>query len=138
MAGGRGKLTGKDGKQFSSEYQPATNGRKPSFKNEYSKMLGEQGGVIWIDAERVLERTNQAGKKEYGLQLNRIETLLAKLDRFATGKNEKLSFDVIRFLWEQFDGKPTQPIEAKVDVARVNERTDEELLAELQRLERGK
>ena len=106
----------KEGKKFSSEYQPANAGRPPSFKNAYKEILGEAGSVIWVDENKLLERTTAEGVKQVGLQLNKVQTLLSRLDRMATGKNEKLSFEVIRFLWEQMDGKATQPIEGGLTI----------------------
>ena len=114
MAGGRNNIKPQDGKQFSSTYQPANAGRPPSFKNAYKEILGEAGSVIWVDENKLLERTTAEGVKQVGLQLNKVQTLLSRLDRMATGKNEKLSFEVIRFLWEQMDGKATQPVDANV------------------------
>ena len=104
----------KEGKKFSSEYQPANAGRPPSFKNAYKEILGEAGSVIWVDENKLLERNTAEGVKQVGLQQNKVQTLLSRLDRMATGKNEKLSFEVIRFLWEQMDGKATQPVDANV------------------------
>ncbi len=90
------------------------NGRPVSFKSSYKEILGEAGSVIWVDENKLLERTTAEGVKQVGLQLNKVQTLLSRLDRMATGKNEKLSFEVIRFLWEQMDGKATQPVDANV------------------------
>jgi len=103
-------LKGHKPTQFTSEKQPANAGRPPSFKNAYKEILGEAGSVIWVDENKLLERTTPDGVKQVGLQLNKVQTLLSRLDRMATGKNEKLAFDVIRFLWEQMDGKASQPI----------------------------
>jgi hypothetical protein len=107
-------LKGHKPTQFTSEKQPANAGRPPSFKNAYKEILGEAGSVIWVDENKLLERTTAEGVKQVGLQLNKVQTLLSRLDRMATGKNEKLSFEVIRFLWEQMDGKATQPVDANV------------------------
>lgn len=116
MAGGNKNIKPQDGRQFSSTYQPANAGRPPSFKTAYKEILGEAGSVIWVDENTLLERTTADGKKQVGLQLNKVQTLLSRLDRMATGKNEKLAFDVIRFLWEQMDGKATQPVEGNLNV----------------------
>lgn len=115
MPGGYKNIKGTDGNTFSSTNQPANAGRPPSFKNAYKEILSENGSVIWVDENTLLERTTEDGKKQVGLQLNKVQTLLSRLDRMATGKNEKLSFEVIRFLWEQIDGKAAQPLTGDPD-----------------------
>lgn len=129
-------LKGHKPTQFSSERQPANAGRPPSFKNAYKEILGEAGSIIWVDQDRLLERTTQDGIKQVGLQLNKVQTLLSRLDRMATGKNEKLAFDVIRFLWEQMDGKAAQPLTGDKDNPLVLNMTSNEVAAEVAKYKR--
>lgn len=135
MPGGYGNIKGTDGNTFSSTNQPANAGRPPSFKNAYKEILGEAGSVIWVDENKLLERTTPEGVRQVGLQLNKVQTLLSRLDRMATGKNEKLAFDVIRFLWEQMDGKAAQPMDIKGDLKTTfSDLTDEQLNERLNRI----
>lgn len=119
MPGGKGKLTPQDNpKPFTSENQPEGRGRPPSFKKLYSKLLKEKGGgIIWV-AESKVEKKEVDGITMYGLRLNRLETMLIKIDKLATGKNDKIALDAIKFLWEQFDGKAKQSVEVDVPQKR--------------------
>lgn len=128
--------SGNPDKRFSSERQPANAGRPPSFKNAYKEILGEAGSIIWVDQDRLLERTTPEGVKQVGLQLNKVQTLLSRLDRMATGKNEKLAFDVIRFLWEQMDGKAAQPLTGDVENPIAFNMTNNEVADEIAKFKR--
>ena len=87
------------------------NGQPLSFKADYRKILESNNGIIWRNEEDlIIEEKN--GKKRIGFQLTKVETILAKLDELIMNpKNDKISLDAIKFIWEQIDGKPKQEID---------------------------
>ena len=46
-----------------------------------------------------------------GFKLPALDSYVIKLAKLANGKNDRVSLDVIKFLWEQHDGKAKQSVE---------------------------
>lgn len=93
-----------------------------SFKKQYRKLLEDDtGGLMWIDEANVETREKEQGGKEYGFKLSRAVTLLTRLDQLATGKNDRVALDAIKFLWEQIDGKASQDITQRFDVSKLTD-----------------
>lgn len=97
-------------------------GRPPSFKTLYKELINEDSeAVIWSSIEPE-EKQDANGNTLYGFRLTRLEKLLARLDQLASGTNDRVALDAIKFLWEQLDGKSTMKLEMdKVPVFHVTE-----------------
>lgn len=85
-----------------------------SFKKRYKDIIRKQEGVIWCKEDEVHTREVN-GIKEIGFQLTSEDALIKRLDDLANGDNEKLALDVIKFLWEQFDGKARQGTDITIE-----------------------
>ncbi len=84
---------------------PTKGGRKPSLKTAYKEILNETDGIlVWVPKEEIKTRTIE-GKEEFGIPLDPVKHLLYRLNKLATGKNDRVALDAIKFIWEQMDGK---------------------------------
>ena len=88
------------------------NGQKPaiSLKKKFSEIYADNEPVIWLDAKDVQEKEVD-GRKLLGFKLPALDSYVIKLAKLANGKNDRVSLDVIKFLWEQHDGKAKQSVE---------------------------
>ncbi len=131
MPGGKGKIRPQDGKQFSSTYQPAKNGRKPSIKNQLSDLLMKDG-VLLIPNAQIIEKTAKGVK----IKLPKQEAIAFKLISWAMSNKGGDSIKAIQMIMEQFDGKPNQPLSGPgggpIEIAGL---TDEQLEAELNKID---
>lgn len=131
------KPTPPQGKQFSSEYQPANRGRKPSIRKALNKML-EADGSFEIPLSQVLEfKENTEGQKDgyIRIAIPRKEAVAMKLMKLAMNGD----MQAIKLLIEQIDGRASQRIELDLpddgrDAVPLEELTDAEVLEEFTRL----
>ena len=94
MAGGKGKIRPEDGKQFSSEYQPESNGRPkklPELDLLMAAVLGSENGEV--DTSKAKEIVEAMYKKALKGDVN-----------------------AANFLMNRGYGLPTQPIDFKGDI----------------------
>ena len=113
MSGGKGKIKPKDGKQFSKDYQPANNGRKPSLKKQLAKVAMSDGWMIFKkeDVQILDDKIKVKVPKEQAMAL--------KMFQIAMGKNPTAALNAIKLYLETFDGKAQQHLElseAKIKV----------------------
>jgi len=106
------------------------NGRPTiSLKKKFGEIYADNEPVIWVEEKSVQTKTVD-GNKLFGFKLPPLDSYIVKLAKMANGKNDRVSMDAIKFLWEQFDGKAKQTIEQtnvdtpKYDISRL---TTEEL-----------
>ena len=76
------------------------NGQKPaiSLKKKFSEIYADNEPVIWLDAKDVQEKEVD-GRKLLGFKLPALDSYVIKLAKLANGKNDRVSLDVIKFLW---------------------------------------
>jgi len=115
------------------------NGRPLSFRKRYKEIQEQKNGIVWVNKKDTLEEQKD-GVAKVGFRLDSVDSMLAKLNALWTGsKNPKLSFEVIKFLWEQNDGKAKQTVETiepekeQYDYSRLTVEENKTLLSLLQK-----
>jgi len=72
MAGGRGKINGSDGKQFSKDYQPK-NRRGVSLVTKLKTLLNEDPETATNIMKKLLEKAEQGDLKAVEIVMDRID-----------------------------------------------------------------
>lgn len=102
----------KEGKKFSSEYQPERNGRKPAtraWKDVLASMMPEEGYLQFKDVQEVDENGKPTGNV---FRAARVKMATQEMITLAAIKQAmKGDMRAIVPIWERMDGKATQPIE---------------------------
>ena len=92
--------------------------KRDSLKREFNKMMleGQSRGIIWVDEANVQTRDRPirdkdghivGHKKQYGLVLSSMQSKVAKIDKLINGKDDRLAWSILKFLWEDGAGKAT-------------------------------
>jgi hypothetical protein len=85
-----------------------------SLKKKFSELYAENEPTVWVE-EKDVKQKEQEGKRLYGFKLPALDAYIVKLAKLAnSNKNDRVSLDAIKFLWEQHDGKAKQTIEQTV------------------------
>ena len=108
MPGGYKKIKPEDGKQFSTENQPANRGNKPSIKKQLFEIL-KKDGKITIPAKQVI-KVNDDGS--VAIALSTQMQMAMKLMSWAMSNSGGDSLKAIQMVMEQVDGKAKQTIES--------------------------
>ena len=116
MSGGYKKIEPADGKQFSKDYQPKENGRKPSIKKQLLELM-ESEGKLKIEAKNVIN-INDDGS--IIIKLPTEMQIAMKLKQWAMSKRGTDSIKAIQMIMEQIDGKPKQESDVKVKLDVLN------------------
>lgn len=130
MAQGRKDIY-KDGKQFSSDYQPEKNGRKPAvraWKDVLADMMPEEGYLQFKD----VQETDADGKPTGNVfKAARVKMATQEMIVMAAIKQAlKGNMAAIDKIWERMDGKAAQPILGKIETT-FSDLTDEQLIERL-------
>jgi len=114
-------------------------GRPLSFKKRFNEIQEKGGGYIWADTADVKTRTYNK-VKQTGFYVEGIDEMIGRLNMMIRSKkNSKLTFDIIKFIWEQQDGKAKQgiemidPVTEKYDYDKLTEAEQKTLLALLEK-----
>ncbi len=107
------KLENFKGKQGSNSFKhrpedaASYGGRPVGFKKELRQIYNENGGVIWVEAYEVIERSYE-GRKQYGLQLPKKLALVAKLNNLIMTAKDSVSLQGIKFLFKDILAEDTK------------------------------
>jgi len=111
MPGGKGKIKPKDGKQFSSDYQPEKNGRKPgvrAWKDVLADMMPDDGNLQFKDVQEVDESGKPTGNV---FKAARVKMATQEMIVMAAIKQAlKGNMAAIDKIWDRMDGRPTQTL----------------------------
>jgi hypothetical protein len=113
MAGGKGKITPKDGEKtrFTSDNQPANQGRKPgtqAWKDVLAKMMPEEGYLTFRDVQEVDADGRPTGNV---FKAARVKMATQEMITMAAIKQAmKGDMRAIVPIWDRMDGKATQPL----------------------------
>lgn len=117
MPGGNKNIRPEDGKQFTSDNQPANRGRKKgsrAWKDVLSDMMPEEGYLSFQDIQ-VLDPETEKPTGEI-IPKGRVKMATQEMIVVAAVKQAmKGKTDAIRMIWERMDGRPTQPLSSDPD-----------------------
>lgn len=123
MPGGKGKIhehPNANSNGFKENPQNINkNGRDPSIKKLMKEFLtSDDSCTIWVTQKPKSKKVN--GKTVYGYAVTSLDGLILRLDQIIRGKNDRISLDAIKFIWEQIDGKARQSIKTEsTEIRRV-------------------
>lgn len=121
------------GKQFSKDYQPTKQGRKPSIRRQLFELFESDGAVV-IPANQVLAKHDDGSVT---ISVPTQMQVAMKLKSLALSRKGMEALKAIQMIIEQIDGGGVQRHVVVEDAQRFDEMTNEELdvrLAEAERM----
>lgn len=138
MPGGYKNINGKDGKLFSSDYQPVNNGRKASFKTQFARLLKEDSNgtkeYLQEDVEFFIDKDEDGNEIEkVRVKMGTLEAIAMNVLDIAMKGRPKDVIDAAKFISSQIeDNIPLVAIQNNIqvnnfDISKLNVTQKEQL-----------
>ena len=116
MAGGRGKINEHPNSNSNGFRENKKNiyrgGKSFSIKKAFNEIVSNENRIIWFNEKEGEQRINK-GVKEVGFNIPFKYQIVIRLQKLALSANDRIAFNALKFLWEQFDGKAKSNTEVK-------------------------